>query len=109
MKKLIYLMTAVITVAFYACTDDKKDGISLVVNNGVTEVSIDRIGGEITVPVTTTGSWEATLADNSSKWATVWTGQGKGDGNAVIYVSHLDPRTQLNQRTTTLTIKAEQR
>ena len=73
-------MTAVITVAFYACTDDKKDGISLVVNNGVTEVSIDRIGGEITVPVTTTGSWEATLADNSSKWATVWTGQGKGDG-----------------------------
>ena len=106
MKKLLYLMTAVITVAFYACTDDKKDSINLVVNNGVTEVSIDRIGGEITVPVTTTGSWEATLADNSSKWATVWTGQGKGDGNAVIYVSHLDPRTQLNQRTTTLTIKA---
>ncbi len=107
MKKLLnMLMAVVIGAVFFACTDDNKDEISLVVNNDIAEVSIDRIGGEISIPVTTTGEWEATLSDNSIKWAMVWTGQGKGDGNAVIYVSHLDPRTQLNQRTATLTIKS---
>ena len=105
-KNFFAVAAAIALVSFCACSDNKKDDISIEVNNGVAEVSIDRIGGEIEIPVNTKGNWTAKLADNSTKWAQVWTGQGKGSGKAVIYVSHLDPRTQLNERNTTLTVTA---
>lgn len=106
-KKFFYLMAmAIAAVAFTACSDDKTEEVSLIVNNNESEVSIDRIGGEIEVPIVSTGKWTATLDDNSRKWAQVWTGEGDGSGKAVIYVDYLDPRKQLHERKTTLTITA---
>lgn len=104
MKKIFYLMAiAIAAVTFTACSENDSD---FVINNGDGEASIDRIGGEIVIPITATGKWTAKLADDSRKWAQVWTGNGEGAGKAVIYVSPLDPRTQIHERKTTLTITA---
>ena len=102
-KSAILLMAMSIATFFTSCYDDKEE-TTLIVNNSETSVSIDRIGGEIEVPVTTASKWTAKLDDNSRKWAQVWTGEGNGSGKAVIYVSHLDPRTQLHERKATLTV-----
>lgn len=106
MRKFFYLMAvAIMAVAFTACSDEDTSGF--VVNDGETEVSINRLGGEIEIPITASGEWTAELDDNSRKWATVWTGEGEGSGKAVVYVSHLSPRKQIHERKTTLTITAD--
>lgn len=105
MKKIFYLMAvAIVALTFSACSDDESSSSDFVINNGATEASIDRVGGEIVIPITATGKWTAQLADDSRKWAQVWTGNGEGAGKAVVYVSPLDPRTQIHERKTTLTI-----
>lgn len=107
MRKYFYLMAmAIVAATFTACSDDASSSSNFVINNGDTEASIDRIGGEIVIPITTTGKWTAQLADDSRKWAQVWDGNGEGTGKAVVYVSPLDPRTQIHERKTTLTITA---
>ena len=97
---------AIVAATFTACSDDESSSSNFVINNGDTEASIDRIGGEIVIPITATGKWTAQLADDSRKWAQVWDGNGEGTGKAVVYVSPLDPRTQIHERKTTLTITA---
>ena len=107
MRKYFYLMAmAIVAATFTACSDDESSSSNFVINNGDTEASIDRIGGEIVIPITATGKWTAQLADDSRKWAQVWDGNGEGTGKAVVYVSPLDPRTQIHERKTTLTITA---
>lgn len=105
MRKYFNLMAmAIVAATFTACSDDESSSSNFVINNGDTEASIDRIGGEIVIPITATGKWTAQLADDSRKWAQVWDGNGEGTGKAVVYVSPLDPRTQIHERKTTLTI-----
>lgn len=107
MRKYFNLMAmAIVAATFTACSDDESSSSNFVINNGDTEASIDRIGGEIVIPITATGKWTAQLADDSRKWAQVWDGNGEGTGKAVVYVSPLDPRTQIHERKTTLTITA---
>lgn len=96
------MAVAIGAVTFTACSDDDTSGF--VVNDGEKEVTINRLGGTIEVPVSTTGQWTASVSDEARKWTKVWNGEGNGNGTAVVYIDYLDPRKQVHERKSTLTI-----
>ena len=67
MKKILFLMAAaIVAVVLNSCTDDGNEN-SLVINNGNSEVTINRLGGIVQVPIAIDGEWTATISDNSDK------------------------------------------
>ena len=64
MKKILLLMAAaIVAVVLNSCTDDGNEN-SLVINNGNSEVTINRLGGIVQVPIAIDGEWTATISDN---------------------------------------------
>lgn len=102
MRKIFYLMAvAIAAVAFTACSDDKTEEVSLIVNNNESEVSINRLGGEIEIPIITNGNWSVSLEDNVQnglEWSDVLRSEGNGSTVIKVDVDYLDPSLQINER-----------
>lgn len=89
----------------WACSDDDDDPVQLEVNNGVSSVSINRLGGEISVPISSNGSWTVAIDDEENDWAGTLVAKGNGNGAAVISVDYFSPEEQKAERTVSFTIK----
>lgn len=108
MKKILFLMAAaIVAVVLNSCTDDGNEN-SLVINNGNSEVTINRLGGIVQVPIAIDGEWTATISDNSDKEDNVWSDlgadKGKGAGNLNVYVDYFDPSLQQHERKATISV-----
>ena len=108
MKKILFLMAAaIVAVVMNSCTDDGNEN-SLVINNGNSEVTINRLGGIVQVPIAIDGEWTATISDNSDKEDNVWSDlgadKGKGAGNLNVYVDYFDPSLQQHERKATISV-----
>ncbi len=102
---LMALAVLCVPMAITSCSDsDTTKDTVLVVNNSDSEVSINRLGGQIEVPVETNSSWTVEMDDDECNWAQTWTEGGESDGILTLNVDYLDPRTQRQERTTTFTI-----
>jgi hypothetical protein len=65
MRKYFNLMAmAIAAVTFTACSDDETSSSNFVINNGDTEVTINRLGGSVEIPITANGEWTATISGN---------------------------------------------
>ena len=105
MKKYFFLMAmAIVAVAFTACTDNEDITLTLGQDNAK-EVTINRIGGTLSVPITTNGEWTAELSDDCD-WAGVTETNGKGDKQLEVAVDYLNPSFVDADRSTTLTVTA---
>ncbi len=108
MKKILFLMAAaIVAVVLNSCTDDGNEN-SLVINNGNSEVTINRLGGIVQVPIAIDGEWTATISDNSDKddniWSDLGADKGKGAGNLNVYVDYFDPSLQQHERKATISV-----
>lgn len=107
MKKFFYLMTTVIAAMFFAaCSEDEKVAFS--VNDGATEVSINRIGGTVTIPIKAEGAWTASISGNERDglaWSDIRETAGSGSAKLVVDVDYLDPGQQIHERKAQVTVK----
>ena len=103
MKKIIYLMAAVITVAFCACTDNKDEITLKLGQDDAKEATINRIGGTLLVPVTTNGNWTATLSEDCD-WAFLVQSYGNGNAQLELDVDYLNPSVEDADRMAILSV-----
>ena len=105
MKKIFYLMATVITVAFCACTDNKDEITLELGQDDAKEATINRLGGTLTVPVTTNGKWTATLSEDCD-WAFLVQSNGSGNAQLELDVDYLNPSVEDADRMAVLTVTA---
>lgn len=109
MKKFFYLMAmTIVAVAFTACTDDETSS-NLMINNGATEVTINRLGGSVEIPITANGEWTATISGNEMDellWSDVEQAKGNGNGVLTVDVDYLNPALQMHERKAQITVKS---
>ena len=107
MRKIFYLMAmAIAAVTFTACSDDKTDDANLVIGeDGAKEVTINRLGGVIDVPITCNGTWTASLPEDCD-WAGVSDANGRGNKQLEINVDYLNPSVVDADRSAILTVTA---
>lgn len=105
-KKFFYLMAMAITaVGFTACADDKTQEVSLIVGeDNAKEVTINRLGGVIEVPIVTNTSWTASVPEDCD-WVRVITTEAEGSGKLIVSTDYYSPDNTEDRRTT-LTIVA---
>ncbi len=112
MKKMQFIRHSLLALAvmsapmaFTACSDNDmaKENL-LVVNNSEDEVSINRLGGQIEVPVESNGNWTVVMDDKECDWAQTWTEGGESGGSLTLDVDYFDPRNQQQERKTAFTI-----
>ena len=89
--------------AIVACKDDASDITFRIGEDGVSEVSINRLGGCISVPVQANGKWTASLPEDCD-WAGLGTNGGNSSGNIEIYVDYANPTYVKSDRSTQLTV-----
>lgn len=99
MKKFFYLMSmGFIAVSFTACNEEKIDDGSLVLGeDDAKEVTINRLGGFIEIPVTATGEWTASLPEDCT-WAKVINDEDSGTGAVTIFTDYLNPENGEDRR-----------
>lgn len=105
MRKLYFpLMAAMTVMGFTACQDDVENITLQLGEEDGKEVSINRIGGMLEVPITTNGSWKASLPGDCD-WIAL--GDSIGNGNHVleVFVDYNDPRFA-EERRVDLTVTA---
>ncbi len=103
MKKIIYLMAmAIAAVTFTGCTDNNDDINLTLGQDGATEVTINRLGGVIEVPITCNGTWKASLPEDCD-WARVITTEAKGLGKIIVTSDYYAP-DNTEDRSTMLTV-----
>lgn len=105
MRKLYFpLMAAMTVMGFTACQDDVENITLQLGEEDGKEVSINRIGGMLEVPITTNGSWKASLPGDCD-WIAL--GDSIGNGNHVleVFVDYSDPRFA-EERRVDLTVTA---
>lgn len=104
----VSLMMTAYVAGFAACSDDEDKDVNLLVNNGETEIRINRAGGVIDVPVAAEGEWQATvnMGENVRPWAETVNSKGTGQGTLQITVDYLNPKAQLQERTAEVVIKS---
>jgi len=100
MRKIYYLVAMAITaVSFTACNDEKIDEGSLSLGeDNAKEVTINRLGGFIEIPVTATGEWTASLPEDC-KWAKVINDEDSGTGAVTVFTDYLNPENTEDRRT----------
>lgn len=108
MKKIRMLLAGLFCCAatglfFSSCSNNDLDAIQLTVNDDKTEVTINRIGGELRIPVMASGKWTATI-DTDCDWADVWTKEGNGNGTIVVNTDYFSPADQKQDRQATITV-----
>ncbi len=105
---LVAMFLTLATIILASCSD-KDDTTSVLINNGETEVSINRLGGNIDIPIEGNGSWKASIDNEQGniKWIGIkGTDEGSGSGMITIKVDYLNPKKQIQERTANLVLES---
>ena len=111
-KTICFLATILLIVCgccLSSCSDS-DDTTSIIVNNGDKEACINRLGGNIDIPIESNGNWKASLEDVQGKLK--WVGikgavEGKGSGSISLSVDYLNPKKQIQERTANLVLECD--
>ena len=109
MKPIIKsIFMAIAAMAVVSCADNDNEG-SFVVNGGAKEVSINRLGGNVKIPIQVSGDWTATITNNERNgllWSEVRQVKGNGPGTLTVDVDYLNPSLQIPERKALVTLKS---
>lgn len=112
-NKTISLLATILLIVCGCCLSscsDSDDTTSIIVNNGDKEACINRLGGNIDIPIESNGNWKASLDDVQGKLK--WVGikgaaEGKGSGSISLSVDYLNPKKQIQERTANLVLECD--
>ena len=112
-NKTIRLLATILLIVCGCCLSscsDSNDTTSIIVNNGDKEACINRLGGNIDIPIESNGNWKANLDDVQGKLK--WVGikgaaEGKGSGSISLSVDYLNPKKQIQERTANLVLECD--
>lgn len=112
-NKTIRLLATILLIVCGCCLSscsDSDDTTSIIVNNGDKEACINRLGGNIDIPIESNGTWKASLDDVQGKLK--WVGikgavEGKGSGSISLSVDYLNPKKQIQERTANLVLECD--
>lgn len=112
-NKAIRLLATILLIVCGCCLSscsDSDDTTSIIVNNGDKEACINRLGGNINIPIESNGNWKASLEDVQGKLK--WVGikgaaEGKGSGSISLSVDYLNPKKQIQERTANLVLECD--
>lgn len=122
----LYLLALVALIGgvMTACSDDKDPGTgkedpkeeqkepeALVVNGGTDKLSINRLGGMFSVPVTALEDWKASVVFENAdelEWVEVFQQPGteRSVDSLVVNVDYLSPLEQVQQRTAKIVVES---
>lgn len=110
-KTICFLATILLIVcgcSLSSCSDS-DDTASIIVNKGVKEACINRLGGNINIPIESNGNWKASLDDQGKlKWVGIkGAAEGKGSGSISLSVDYLNPKKQIQERTANLVLECD--
>ena len=110
-KTICFLATILLIVCgccLSSCSDS-DDTASIIVNKGVKETCINRLGGNINIPIESNGNWKASLDDQGKlKWVGIkGAAEGKGSGSISLSVDYLNPKKQIQERTANLVLECD--
>lgn len=111
-KTILFLATILLIVCgccLSSCSDS-DDTTSIIVNNGDKEACINRLGGNIDIPIESNGNWKASLDDvqGKLKWVGIkGSAEGKGSGSISLSVDYLNPKKQIQERTANLVLECD--
>ena len=95
-----------------SCSDNEnlsEASPAAVINDQLNEVSINRLGGYIDVPVMANGNWTAEVKSNTKHaWACVTKKEGNGATRLQVIVDPLSPRLQIQERSAEIIIKSDE-
>lgn len=97
----------VLVSSISSCSDSNEDA-SFIVNYGGNEISINRIGGSIEVPVTATGAWKVSVEEMNEDgpcWLDLDVTEGFGEGILRVDVDYLSPKAQKHERKAALVLE----
>lgn len=112
-NKTIRLLATILLIVcgcgLSSCSDS-DDTTSIIVNNGDKEACINRLGGNIDIPIESNGNWKASLDDIQGKLK--WVGikgaaEGKGSGSISLSVDYLNPKKQIQERNANLVLECD--
>ena len=106
MKKFLPIMAVAIAAVFFnACTNDVKED-EFVINNGEPEVTINRLGGSVEIPVTTPGEWEASIVKgkDSRSWCNLEKTHGTASDKIIVNVDYFSLKYQKQDRTVSIVV-----
>ena len=112
-NKTIRLLATILLIVCGCCLSscsDSDDTTSIIVNNGDKEACINRLGGNIDIPIESNGNWKASLDDVQGKLK--WVGikgavEGNGSGSISLSVDYLNPKKQIQERTANLVLECD--
>lgn len=112
-NKTIRLLATILLIVCGCCLSscsDSDDTTSIIVNNGDKEACINRLGGNIDIPIESNGNWKASLDDVQGKLK--WVGikgaaERKGSGSISLSVDYLNPKKQIQERTANLVLECD--
>ena len=112
-NKTIRFLATILLIVCGCCLSscsDSDDTTSIIVNNGDKEACINRLGGNIDIPIESNGNWKASLEDVQGKLK--WVGikgavEGKGSGSISLSVDYLNPKKQIQERTANLVLECD--
>lgn len=112
-NKTIHFLATILLIVCGCCLSscsDSDDTTSIIVNNGDKEACINRLGGNIDIPIESNGNWKASLDDIQGKLK--WVGikgavEGKGSGSISLSVDYLNPKKQIQERTANLVLECD--
>ena len=111
-KTICFLATILLIVCgccLSSCSDS-DDTTSIIVNNGDKEACINRLGGNIDIPIESNGTWKASLdhVQGKLKWVGIkGAAEGKGSGSISLSVDYLNPKKQIQERTANLVLECD--
>jgi len=104
------MATAIVAVIFNSCTSDpEKD--EFVINNGEPEVTINRLGGSVEIPITTPGEWEASIVkgNDNRAWCNLNKTHGTASDKIIVNVDYFSLKYQKQNRTVSIQVKSGQK
>lgn len=112
-NKTIRLLATILLIVCGCCLSscsDSDNTTSIIVNNGDKEACINRLGGNIDIPIESNGNWKASLDDvqGNLKWVGIkGAAEGKGSGSISLSVDYLNPKKQIQERTANLVLECD--
>ena len=111
-NKTICCLATILLIVCGCCLSscsDSDDTTSIIVNKGDKEACINRLGGNINIPIESNGNWKASLDDQGKlKWVGIkGAAEGKGSGSISLSVDYLNPKKQIQERTANLVLECD--
>lgn len=111
-NKTICCLATILLIVCGCCLSscsDSDDTTSIIVNKGDKEECINRLGGNINIPIESNGNWKASLDDQGKlKWVGIkGAAEGKGSGSISLSVDYLNPKKQIQERTANLVLECD--